>query len=271
MTHPARTLIGHSLRRVRALVGVSAVVLAVFQVLTSLMAATFEESQAFARISALIPDFIRQLMGPSLLGMLSFAGIVCLGYFHFVVVGWLIGVAIALATEPTAEIERGFADLILAHPVPRGAVIGRSVVVVVMSSAVILAMMMAGTWTGLVFLAPPGVAWPRPRLILSLTANLGALMLCWAGVALAVSAATKRRSAAVSTAGILALGFFLFDYVARVWKPATPCAWLSPFHYYNPLALLLSQSFPLRHVLVLAGIGAAGSIAAWIVYSRRDI
>jgi ABC-2 type transport system permease protein len=271
VTHPARTLIGHSLRRVRALVGVSAVVLAVFQVLTSLMAATFEESQAFARISALVPDFIRQLMGPSLLGILSFAGIVCLGYVHFAVVGWLIGVAVALATEPTAEIERGFADLILARPVQRGAVIGRSMVVVVSSSAAILAMMMAGTWIGLVFLAPPGVTWPRPRLILSLTANLGALMLCWGGLALAISAATRRRAAAVSTAGILALGCFLFDYVARVWNPAKVLAWISPFHYYNPLTLLMSQSFPLQHVLVLVSIGAAGSVVAWIVYSRRDV
>jgi ABC-2 type transport system permease protein len=271
VTRPARTLIGHSLRRVRTLVIVSALVLAVFQVLTSLMAATFEESQAFTRISALVPDFIRQLMGPALLGMLSYAGIVCLGYFHFAVVGWLVGVAVALATEPTAEIEHGFADLILAHPVPRRAVIARSVVVVAVSSAVVLAMMMAGTWIGLVFLAPPGVAWPRPRLILSLTANLGALMFCWAGVALAISAATRRRAAAVSTTGILALGSFLFDYVARVWNPAKTFAWISPFHYYNPLTLLMSQSFPLRHVLVLVGVGAIGSVAAWVVYSRRDI
>ena len=271
MTHPTLILLGHSLRRVRALVGVVALVLATFQVLTSLMAATFEESQAFARISALVPDFIRQLMGPSLLGMLSFGGIVCLGYFHFAVVGWLVGVAIALATEPAAEIERGFADLILAHPVARRAVVTRSALVVLLSSTVVLVMMMAGTWAGLMWLAPPGVTWPRPRLILSLTMNLGALMLCWGGIALAFSAASRRRAVAASAAGILALGMFLFDYVARVWKPAKPFTWISPFNYYNPLALVISQSFPLRHVLVLVGIGAAGTAIACFVYSRRDI
>jgi ABC-2 type transport system permease protein len=271
MSHPTRILIGHSLTRVRTLVGVVAVLLACFQVLTSLMAATFQESQAFARITALIPDFIRQLMGPSLLGMLSFAGIVCLGYFHFAVIGSLIGVAIALATEPTAEIEHGFADLILAHPVPRRAVIARSVVVIILSSACVLSMMAAGTWIGLAWLAPPGVAWPTPHVILSLTMNLGALMLCWGGIALAFSAGAKRRAAAAAVSGVLALGLFLFDYVARVWRPAQSLAWISPFRYYNPLDLVVGRPFPLAHVLVLTGIGTAGAAVAWVVYSRRDV
>ncbi len=272
MIRATGVLIGHSLRRVRALVAIVALVLAIFQVLTSLMAATFQESQAFARIAALVPDYIRQLMGPSLVGMLTFSGVVCLGYFHFAVIGWLVGVAIALATEPTSEIERGFADLILARPVPRAAIVARSTVVVVLCSAFVLAMMMAGTWTGLRWLAPPGVAWPSPRLIVSLTVNLGALMLCWGGVALAISAATRRRAAAAATAGILALGLFLFDYVARVWTRVSSLAWVSPFHYYNPLALVAGgQAFPLDHVLTLLGIGAAGAVIAAVVYTGRDI
>lgn len=271
MSHPTRVLIGHSLRRVRTLVAVVALVLASFQVLTSLMAATFQESEAFARIHALVPDFIRQLMGPSLVGILTFAGVVCLGYFHFAVVGWLVGVAIALATEPTAEIEHGFADLILARPVRRWVVIGRSVAVVILCTSFVLMMMMAGTWIGLLWLAPPGVAWPSPQLILSLTANLGALMLCWGGMALALSAAVRRRSVAASSAAVLALGLFLFDYVARAWKPASSLAWLSPFHYYNPLNLVIGQGFPLQHVLVLVAIGAAGAAIACVVYTRRDI
>jgi ABC-2 type transport system permease protein len=96
-------------------------------------------------------------------------------------------------------------------------------------------------------------------------------MLCWGGVALAFSAATRRRAVAASVSGVLALGLFLFDYVARVWKPAKSLAWISPFHYYNPVNLVVGQSFPLQHVLVLVGIGAAGTAIACIVYSRRDI
>jgi ABC-2 type transport system permease protein len=271
MIRATSVLIGHSLRRVRALVTVVALVLACFQVLTSLMAATFQQSQAFAKISALIPDFIRQLMGPALIGMLSFSGVVCLGYFHLAIVAWLVGFAVALATEPTSEIEHGFADLILSRPVPRAAVVGRSIVVVVLCSSFVLAMMMAGTWVGLYWLAPPGVAWPRPRLILALAGNLGALMLCWGGVALAFSAAAKRRAVAASAAGVLALGLFLFDLVARAGGPASLLAWLSPFHYYSPLALVAGQPFQLGHALVLLGIGAAGAAIAGVVYTGRDI
>jgi ABC-2 type transport system permease protein len=264
-------LAGHSLKRVRALVGVMSLVLATFQVLTSLMATTFQESRAFERITALVPDFVRQLMGPALVGMLSFTGVVCLGYFHFAVVGVLVGLAIALATEPSSEIDSGFADLILARPVSRHAVIARSVVLVVSSTVFVLVMMMLGTWAGLAWLAPAGAVWPKPRLVVSLAVNLGALMLCWGGMALALSAASRRRSVAASCAGVTALGLYLFDVIARVWRPARPFAWVSPFHYYNPLDLVMGRGITPSHLWVLAGVGVAGAVIAHFVYSRRDL
>ena len=267
----ALVLTVHSLRRVRTLVGVVSLVLATFQVLTSLMATTFEESRAFDRITALVPDFLRQMMGSSLVGMLSFTGVVCLGYFHFAVVGVLVGLAIALATEPTSEVDRGFADLILARPVARYAVITRSVILVVSCSAFALGMMAGGTWIGLVSLAPRNAVWPAPGLIVSLAASLGTLMLCWGGIALALGAAARRRSTAAAIAGIAALGLYLFDVIARVWRPAAPFARLSPFHYYNPIDLVLGRALVPSHLWVLAGVGVVGIVSAYVVYSRRDL
>jgi ABC-2 type transport system permease protein len=271
MTRATLILFGHSLRRVKTLVGVIALVLAAFQVLASLMSATFEESQAFARITALVPGFIKQAMGASVLGMLSFTGVVCLGYFHFAVVGVLVGLAIAVATEPASERDSGFADLVLARPVTRHAVIARSSLLIIVCAGFVVGMMTIGTWVGLAWLAPPGAAWPAPRIIVSLAANLTALMLCWGGVALAVGTATHRRSTAAGIAGVLALGLFLFDYVARVWRPAKPLAWLSPFHYYDPVNLVLGHPLPPSHLWVLVGIGIVGAAIAHIVYAKRDI
>lgn len=271
MIRAALVLAGHSFRRVRTLVGVMSLVLATFQVLTSLMATTFQESGTFERLTALVPLFVRQLMGPSVIGMLSFTGVVCLGYFHFAVVGALVGLAIALATEPASEIDSGFADLVLARPVSRHAIIARSVVLVVACTVLVLVMMMLGTWAGLAWLAPARAVWPAPRLILSLAVNLGALMLCWGGMALAISAATRRRSVAASSAGVTALGLYLFDVIARVWRPAGRFAWVSPFHYYSPLELVLGRAINPSHLWVLAGVGVAGVIVAHFVYSRRDL
>src|SRR5206468_4039433 len=82
-----------------------------------------ERNQAFATLSSIVPEFIRSVAGPSMLAFMSFGGIVALGYFHPIVLASLLGLAIAIATEPAAEIESRFDDLTLTRPVPRRAII----------------------------------------------------------------------------------------------------------------------------------------------------
>jgi hypothetical protein len=130
------------------------ILLSVFQVVLILVAGSIQRSSGFDQLSSLIPDFMRNLMGPSFVGLMSFSGIVCVGYFHIAVMGSLVGLTIALATEPASEIETQFMDLILSRPLVRHWVITRSVVLLLMCTAFVLLMMMLGTWTGLYFLAP---------------------------------------------------------------------------------------------------------------------
>jgi ABC-2 type transport system permease protein len=267
----ALKLILFSLRRVRILVLVVGLLLAVFQVFLIVIARSVQRSNAFEQMGALIPPFLREMMGPSLAGFMSFGGIVCLGYFHLSVMGSLVAVSISLATAPTGEIEIGFADLILSRPIARHSLITRSIAVVVICTSALLLMMMAGTWAGLNLLAPPDVEWPGRRLILSLAANLGLLMLCWSGIAMAIGSAARRRIVAGALAGLAALATFLLDYVARAWQPAESVAWLSPFRYYSPFDLLMGNPLPARNLEVLAGIAAGGFILAYILFSRRDI
>lgn len=267
----ALILLIHSLKRVRYLVIVMGLLLAGFQVVLTLVARSIQRSNAFDEITALIPDFMRQLMGPSVVGLMSFSGIVCVGYFHIAVMGSLVGITIGLATEPAAEIETGFMDLILSRPLARPWVITRSIMVLAICTLFMLAMMMLGTWAGLHWLAPRDAEWPTPSLIRSLAVNLGALMLCWGGVTLAISSLARRRSVAGSLAGLLALSTFLLDYVARAWQPAEKIAWLSPFRYYNPLDLVMGKAIPAHHLWVLVGIASAGAGAAYYFFSRRDI
>jgi ABC-2 type transport system permease protein len=264
-------LLSYSLKRIRALVLTMGILLAGFQVILIVVARSIQGSGGFEQLSTLLPPFARELLGPSLTTFMSFAGIVSLGYFHLAVMGSLIALSIALATMPTSEIEIGFMDLLLTRPLPRHWIITRTIIALVLSVAILLSLMMAGTWTGLVALAPKDVKWPSMKLILSLAANLGLLMLCWSGVALAIGSASRRRSFAGAVGGLLALATFLLDYVGRLWQPAESVAWLSPFRYYSPFDLVMGNPLPAKNLVVLGGLAAAGFVAAYVLFARRDI
>jgi ABC-2 type transport system permease protein len=256
----ALILLGHSIKRVRALVLAMGLLLAGFQILIVLVGSEIQTSGSFNQFANLVPPFVRQMFGQMLDVFLSFKGIVALGYFHLAIMGGLIGLVIALATVPSSEIETGFMDLLLSRPLARYWIITRA-----------LAMIMLGTWTGLMIFGPADAEWPTIGLILSLALNLGILLLCWGGVALAVASVARRRGAAGAIAGMLALTTFLLDYIGRAWEPAETVAWISPFRYYSPLDLVRGAYIPGHHVFVLLGIALTGIVVAYIAFSRRDI
>jgi ABC-2 type transport system permease protein len=210
-------------------------------------------------------------MGPAVIGLMSFSGIVCVGYFHVAVMGAVIGLVIGLSCEIASEVETRFVDLILSRPVARHQLITRSAVVVLLCTAFVLSLMMIGTWVGLGWLAPEGATWPSSHLIRSLALNLGLLMFCWAGVGIGVSSFCRRRSVAGAVAGLMALTTYLLDYLARAWEPAEHVAWLSPFRYYNPLDLILGNPTPWYNLWVLLGVGITGLGLGYVVFWKRDI
>ena len=264
-------LLIYSLKRVRTLALTAGLLLAAFQLILIFVAGSIQSSGGFDQLSALLPPFARELLGPSVAAFMSFSGIVCLGYFQLAVMGALIALAVTLATTPASEVETGFMDLILARPLARHWIITRTIVLTTLVSALILALMVAGTWTGLRLFAPQGVRWPSATLVNSLAVNLGMLALCWGGVAMAIGAASRRRSVAGGAAGLLALATFLLDYVGRLWQPAQSVAWLSPFRYYNPFDLITGSARPLKNLAVLGAVAAAGFAAAYVLFARRDI
>ena len=264
-------LVVHSLRRCRALVLVTGALLAVFEALFVVLAQTLQASNTFGQIAALVPPVFRQALGPSFLSMLSFSGVVGFGYFHPIILAAVVGVVIAIATEPAGEIERGFMDLILARPVPRAHLVTRSVALVVAATAVLVVLMLAGTRAGLSWAGPAGAAPAAWRLATSLAADLAALTFCWGGIALAVATLSRRRGTAGAVAGGLAFTTFLVDYIARLWEPLHRVSWLAPFHYYDPMSMLAGGALPLADVATLAGIGAVAIVAAYAAFARRDL
>jgi uncharacterized membrane protein len=264
-------LAAHSLRRTRPIVIGMALVLGGFQFLLTQVATFLLRSGGFSLMPSLIPDFLRQMAGPSMLTFMSFTGVVAFGYFHPIVIAAHLGLAIAIATEPAAEIETRFADLTLARPMVRHQVITRTIVVLVVAEAAVLLTMMTATWTGLACCTPADA--PRPELatIRSLAIMLGTVALCWGGLALAAASAVRRRATASGAAAVAALATYLLDYLGRIWDPARRLSTLSPFHYFEPSSLVSGAPLNVRDVTMLLGIGLAGVIASYAIFSRRDL
>ncbi len=271
MIRETGALARHSLGRFRTPLLVMAAALAVFQVLLALAAAELQRQGTFQQLANLIPGFVRELFGTLLVSMMSFSGIMALGYYHVAIVGVLVGLVVAIATEPAGEVETGFADLVLARAVPREAMITRSVMLLIVGPAFVVSAMAAGTFLGLRLAIPAGVAGPAASLVWKLAFSLWCLLVCWGGVSLAIGAPARRRVVAGSIAGSGAAALMLIDYLSRFWKPIRGIARLSPFHYYNPLDLVMNKPLPPGDIGILLGTGVLGVAVAYALFLRRDL
>jgi ABC-2 type transport system permease protein len=264
-------LCAHSLRRMRPILIGLGLLLAAFQFLLVQIGAYLVRHSAFGGLSLLIPDFVRTIAGPSALAFMSFTGVVALGYFHPVVIAAALAVTLTIGSEAAAEVEMRFVDLTLARDVTRTAMIVRTWIVFLVATGWIVGLMALGSRVGLACCAPAEVAAPGLTLLGSLAASLASVMVCWCGITTAVAAAVKRRAVAGAAAGIAALSAFLLDYVGRAWEPAAALGRASPFHYFEPTALIMGTPLNLTNVAVLVGIGALGGAIGWLIFTHRDI
>jgi ABC-2 type transport system permease protein len=250
---------------------VLAILLAGFQFLLTQVAAYLMRRDGFSQLADFIPDFIRTAVGPEALAFMSFGGVVSLGYFHPIVMTALVGLTIAIATEPTGEIETRFVDLTLARPLSREALVSRTIIVLAVAGVLLLIAMLAGTWAGLSCCIPPDAERPPFGVFARLALSLATVVTCWAGITLIVGMASRRRAVAASVAGVLAFTAYLLDYLGRAWQPAATISKLSPFHYFEPMVIIASQSLSAADASILLGVGAAGVVASYIAIGRRDI
>ncbi len=266
-----RALIAHSLRRTRTLLLVGSGILFLLQNMMVLVSRSFDRAGAFSQMASMIPDFIRPMLDPMFLSVLSFEGMVLVGYSHVIVIFFLVTLAILAGTEPLGEIDVKFVDLMMSRPLSRRTVIGRSVAMVILVGTVPVTVLLIGTWFGLAVWVGGSAGWPDSRIVLMLALNLLLEALAWGGIALAVAAFSKRRATAVATTGLLAFSTFLLDYVGRVWDPLDGVARISPFRYFNPFPLIAGQPVPGLHLIVLFAVFAAGALLSFGGYSRRDL
>jgi len=261
----------HSVRRMRSLLLTMTVILTGFQLLLAALADLLGNSSAFSKLAGMAPPAVRQLMGPSLVTMLSVSGVMALGYFHTAIEAALVALVIMIGSEPVGELEAGFTDLALSRPMGRSAVMMRTLILMLVCPTVVVGAMGLGTAAGEHWVLREGLPGPEPRLVWSIALNLWALLIAWGGIMMAVASVSRRRGGAIAVVATAALVATLADYLARAWAPLQKFAWLSPFHYYSPLDLVTGAALSWTHVLTLLGIAATGVAAAFVLFARRDL
>lgn len=257
-------LVARSLGRVAAPLGALVAVLFGFQVALIAVAASFSRSGEFERLAQIVPAALRPALAPALT---SFGSMAALGYFDAIIVLMVVGWAIYVATEPAADVESGLVDLVVARPVPRHRLITRSAVVSFGSTLALTLAMGIGTLTGLWLLAPPGVAWPEGRLLWLMISHLTLLSWCVGAAALAVSAWTRRRAAALAVVSIASMALYLVDSLGLWWSPMEMAARLTPFYYFHGGPLIAGTSDPAQNLTVL---GIATIVALAVAYWRFE-
>jgi ABC-2 type transport system permease protein len=245
--------------------------LCVFQMVIVGQAAEIERANSFSRIAELMPGFLQRGLGNQAMLLATFKGTVAFGFFHPVVAILTSVVAIYLTTEPAHEVEAGLVDLTLARPVPRHALVTRSLVLAVTVVVTAAVLMAGGSMLGLFVFASPSFDAPSARVYVILLIHLGAVALCFASIGLAVAAGARRWSTAFTTVALAAVVLYLIDFLSIGWPVMSVLSWLSPFHYYPGLPILAGTAPAFRNVAVLLSAAAVFVAVAYWRFNRRDL
>ncbi|MBN1346783.1 MAG: ABC transporter permease subunit [Phycisphaerae bacterium] len=213
---------------------------------------------------------LRMLLGEDIRDMLNRTSFAAFGFVHPLMLSIVWAFLIVICTQvPSAEIDRGTADLLLSLPISRLGIYV-SVSVVVFGFGVLLAV---GPWLG-AYLTDAFWVWKEPlqldRLRLVIVNHLAAI---WAvaGVGMAVSAATSRRGVAVAILFGWLLISFALNFLGAMWKPAERLVFLSLLDYFRPLLIVRDASLNLGDIAVLVGVAATGWIVGAVIFARRDV
>jgi ABC-2 type transport system permease protein len=176
-------------------------------------------------------------------------------------------IAITAATATTAgEEEGGILALVIAHPIERG----RLVVDKAGAVAVVVLIVAAATWAGLVVgvtVAGGGISIGN---MVALSVQLAFFGFALGALALALAATTGRKAVAAAGAGAYAVIGFLVNGFAPLVTGLDWLKYLSPFYYYaghDPL----TKGIDWAGLIVLALATIACTAAAVIGIRRRDL
>lgn len=262
------TLLSHHWRRHRVALALLCLGMGVFEWIITRVAPSPEQASFLRNLLSLAPGTVLQAIGEQITGNLSPRGFVAFGYVHpfplLMMAVWAVRVPSGALAR---EMGQGTMDLIAARPVARSSQVAAALVALLAGLLGVVLAAWVGSALGLTMRRIPELS-AREFLPVALMAWM--LFAAWGAVALLISAARRDGGHAISiTAGIMAASFAL-DYLARAWQPIHGLRPLSLFAYYDPQAVLRA-GLVTRDLAVLAAVAVVATIAAFVVFARRDL
>jgi len=243
------------------------VVVAYGGIMAAMYPILLENAQAFEDYMKIFPKELMAAFGMT--GSLADPGVFFGTYIGSML--WPVVAAIAaiiLATRPlAADVERGWADVVLGTPLTRGRLLAAAIA----SQALVLAVLAVATVAGVLviggligadfdagrFAAASLVLWLFGCAVAGATSILGALTL-------------SRAVAGGATAGVLIL-MYLMNIVAQVQADLAWLADFGAFKYLLTTELIDTGVMPWASVVVFGVVAVAGWAASLVVFRRRDL
>jgi ABC-2 type transport system permease protein len=197
----------------------------------------------------------------------TLVGFLHIELFSMILPALMVAFTAGMASGFTAgEESRGTIDVLLSYPVSRRRVVlekaAAAVIGAVVAAAAVLVFALAGAAASSSPLPPDRLAAALLMLVL--------LGLAFGSIALAISAGTGKRSAAIGVAIALMVAMYLVDALSAVVDGLNAIRPLSLFRYYmgdDPLR----NGVNLGDAAVLAAVAAFFLVAALVAFDRRDL
>lgn len=220
--------------------------------------------------------FLEQILPPDMqhliydqFGVGSFEGLVAFGFQHPMFLVAVVAFVLAAATVPAAERETGFMDLVLARPVPRGAYLLATLLLVITGAVILPVAILTGVGIGLatVDAVPPELTWVD---YIPAAAALAQVLLAVGGIGLLAAVSAHRRGPAIGRAVGLVLVFYWLDFVGPLWSLLETARWISPFAYFDPAGAVSAGVGVVDTAVLLAVFGATAG-GAFLEFGWQDL
>jgi ABC-2 type transport system permease protein len=261
-------LMGRSLRQQARLLGALSLGLVLFEWALVWVAAQISIGPGLRQLleTFLPAEAVEILFGQ--FGFASFGGALSFGYQHPLTLIAGIAMVMVTATLPALERETGLLDLILSRPLSRTRYLTASAILTFLACLLTPLALLAGGALGLALVeAPQPISWTA---YLPAAGEQALLLLGVGSYVLLFATDARRRGTAVAQAVGITLLFYWLDFMGDYWDLLEMARFLSPFHYFDPAAAVLS-GIPLRNVAVLVSVALAATAGAFWNFQRQDL
>lgn len=189
------------------------------------------------------------------------------GLYQF---GWMLGLGVYFAYRAGSllaeDVEHNRVDVLLSAPVSRSAIVRQRFLALLITMLVVNAAVCVIVYLGTIAVGAP--IWPID-LIAVHTFSIPYLLVCASiGLLFSVGASTSSRASVASAVVVLAL--FLFtrqvDGTSNEWLSI-----LTPAHYYDPTAILVTNAYPVTDGLVLLVVALVLSSVGRLWFRSMDL